>query len=109
MTRWALLLAAMLPAPAFAAEDPDYPPVRHEISENQFYAIGACAMAGAAWLAYDAGDDAEESQRNLRTLAGAFAVVGAAFYLNGERAPQRLALVPAAHGALLRAEIRFGG
>ena len=98
-----VLLAALLCGPALAQESG----VSGEISENAVVAIGAVAMAGAAWLAYNAGDDAQESQRNLMTIGAAYAVWGAAIWINNSRT-RELTLLPAERGAVVRMEFRFG-
>jgi hypothetical protein len=97
------LLAALLCGPALAQDSG----VSGEISEDGVVAIGAVAMAGAAWLAYNAGDDADESQRNLMTIGAAYAVWGAAIWVNHSRT-RALTLLPAERGAVVRMELRFG-
>lgn len=100
------LLAAMVSCgPALAADDN---PMKHELSENQVIVLGVAAAAGAAWLAYNAGDDAEESQRNLVTIGAAYAVWGAALWINSSRT-RELTLVPAGNGAMVGMQLRFGG
>ena len=105
MTRFAALLAVTLSAPAFAQEGS---PMSGQISDNQFIAITALAMGGAAWLAYNAGDDAAESQRNLRTIGAAYAALGAVIYFKTSKSTA-VSLQPVDRGALLRTDFRFGG
>jgi len=94
----------ILSAPAFAQEGS---PMSGKISDTQFIAITALAMGAAAWLAYDAGDDAAESRRNLRTIGVAYAALGAVIYFKSSRSTA-LSLQPVERGALLRTEFRFG-
>ena len=104
MTRFAACFALILSVPAFAQDDS---PMSGKISDNQFIAITAIAAGAAAWLAYEAGDDAAESQRNLRTIGVAYAALGAVIWYKTSRSTA-LSLQPVERGALLRTEVRFG-
>ena len=104
MIKSAALLATILSGPAFAQEYPQL--TTREIPTESVVIIGALTMATAAWLAYNAGDDAAESQRNLRTIGAAYALWGGAILINSS---QVLTLLPIERGAVLRMEIRFGG